>query len=75
MTLSLITNVVFAALVLLAIPGMLVWAIRTSRNDSPPRPRRHALRRPTPHSSFTGTRLSSGYGRRETRQASAQDAG
>jgi hypothetical protein len=72
MTLSLITNVMFAALVLLAIPGMLVWAIRTSRNDSPP-PRR-ALRRPMPHPSFSGTRLSSGYGRGGGAQAPVRDA-
>jgi hypothetical protein len=72
MTLSLITNVVFAALVLLAIPGMLAWAIRTSRNDSPP-PRR-ALRRPMPHPSFSGTRLSSaGYGRGGGAQAPVRD--
>ena len=50
MTLSLITNVVFAALVLIAIPGMLAWAIRTSRNDEPAPSR--AVRRPMPHPSF-----------------------
>ena len=33
MTLPLITNIMFAALVLVAIPGLLAWAIRTSRND------------------------------------------
>ena len=44
MTLALIMNAVFAALVLLVIPGMLAWAIRTSRNDSPPRTRALAVR-------------------------------
>ena len=36
MTLSLITNAVLAALVLLAIPGMLAWAIRTSATRTRP---------------------------------------
>jgi hypothetical protein len=73
MTLSLITNVVFAALVLLVIPGMLAWAIRTSHNDRPPRAR--ALRRPLAHPSYPGPRLSSGYGRREGARGPVQDAG
>jgi hypothetical protein len=50
MTLALITNIVFAALVLTVIPGMLVWAIRTSRNDGT-QPAR-AARRPMPHPHF-----------------------
>jgi hypothetical protein len=73
MTLSLIMNAVFAALVLLVIPGMLAWAIRTSRNDSPPRTR--TLRRPMPHPSYAGPRLSSGYARREVARGPVQDAG
>ena len=55
MTLSLIMNVVFAALVLLVIPGMLAWAIRTSRNDAPPRTR--ALRRPMRAPELRGSAL------------------
>jgi hypothetical protein len=73
MTLSLITNVVFAALVLLVIPGMLAWAIRTSRNDAPPRTR--ALRRAIPHPSYAGPRLSSAHARREGARGPVQDAG
>lgn len=69
MTLALIMNAVFAALVLLVIPGMLAWAIRTSRNDSPPRTR--TLRRP----SYAGPRFSSGYARREGVRGPVQDAG
>jgi hypothetical protein len=59
MTVSLITNIVFAALVLVAIPGMLAWAIRTSRNDGPPR--HHAVRRPMPRPHFPAPRLSFGH--------------
>ncbi|MGZ4172640.1 MAG: hypothetical protein ACXVR1_16085 [Solirubrobacteraceae bacterium] len=55
MTLALITNIVFAALVLLVIPGMLAWAIRTSRNDGTHRVR--TARRPMPHPSFPGPRM------------------
>jgi hypothetical protein len=73
MTLSLITNAVFATFVLLVIPGMLAWAIRTSDNDAAPRTR--GLRRPMPHSSYAGSRFSSGYGRREGVRAPVQDAG
>jgi hypothetical protein len=58
MTLSVIVNIVFAALVLVAIPGMLAWAIRISRNDGPAP--KEAVRRPMPHaslrSSVTGSR-------------------
>jgi hypothetical protein len=56
MTLALITNIVFAALVLTVIPGMLVWAIRTSRNDGVQPVR--AARRPVPHPHFPNSRLS-----------------
>jgi hypothetical protein len=56
MTLALITNIVFAALVLTVIPGMLAWAIRTSRNDGV-QPVRTA-RRPMPHPHFPSPRLS-----------------
>ncbi len=73
MTISLITNIVFAAFVLLVIPGMLTWAIRTSRNAAPPRSRR--VRRPISHPSYSGPRLSSGYGRREGVRGPVQDAG
>lgn len=55
MTLALITNVVFAALVLTVIPGMLLWAIRTSRNDGAQPVR--ASRRPMPHPHFPSPRL------------------
>jgi hypothetical protein len=72
MTLSLITNVVFAALVLIAIPGLLAWAIRTSRNDNPPH--RRAVRRPMPHPSFVNPPLSLGGGRRGTGRAPVRDA-
>jgi uncharacterized iron-regulated membrane protein len=73
MTLSLIMNIVFAALVLIAIPGLLAWAIRTSNNENPPR--RRALRRPIPHPSYSGPRFSSGYGRPEGGRSPVQDAG
>jgi hypothetical protein len=73
MTLSLIMNAVFAALVLLVIPGMLAFAIRTSRNDAPPRTR--ALRRPIAHPRYAGPRFSSGYARREGARGPVQDAG
>jgi hypothetical protein len=56
MTLPLIINIVFAALVLVAIPGLLAWAIHTSRNDGWPHPR--AVRRPMPRPSFPSPRLS-----------------
>jgi hypothetical protein len=73
MTLSLIINAVFAALVLVAIPGLLAWAIRTSRNDNPPH--RRVARRSMPHPSFTGSGLSLGHGQRPGGRAPAQDAG
>ena len=73
MTLSLITNAVLAALVLIAIPGMLAWAIRTSRNENPPR--RRAVRRPMPHPSFPSAGLSSGHGRRAGGRGPVRDAG
>ena len=73
LTLSLILNVIFAAFVLTVIPGMLVWAIRTSRNDSPPQ--RRAVRRPMPHPSYAGSRISSGQRRRATARGPVQDAG
>lgn len=46
MTVALIANIVFAAFVLVAIPGMLAWAIRASRNDveRPVRARRPVAR-------------------------------
>ncbi len=56
MTLPLITNIMFAALVLVAIPGLLASAIRTSHNDAPPPPR--LVRRPMPRPSFPSPRLS-----------------
>ena len=55
MTIAMITNIVLAALVLTVIPGMLAWAIRTSRNDDV-RPVR-ASRRPMPHPHFPNPRL------------------
>jgi hypothetical protein len=63
MTFALILNIVFAAFVLTVIPGMLVFAIRTSRNAHPPRTR--AARRPVAHPSVAGPRFSA-YSRRET---------
>jgi hypothetical protein len=63
MTFSLILNVVFAALVLTVIPGMLAWAIRTSRNDQPPRTR--ALRRPVPQPNRASARFRGAYSDRE----------
>jgi hypothetical protein len=56
MTLALITNIVFAALVLTVIPGMLAWAIRTSRNDGTQPVR--AARRPMPHPHFPHPQVS-----------------
>jgi hypothetical protein len=56
MTLPLIANIVLAALVVIAIPGMLAWAIRTSRNDGTQATR--AARRPMPHPHFPAPRLS-----------------
>jgi uncharacterized iron-regulated membrane protein len=56
MTLPLIANIVLAALVLIAIPGMLAWAIRTSRNDGTQATR--APRRPMPRPHFPSPRLS-----------------
>jgi hypothetical protein len=73
MTLSLIINAVFAALVLIAIPGLLAWAIRTSRNDNPPV--RRAVRRPMPRPSFPGPGLSLSQARRSGGRGPAQDAG
>jgi hypothetical protein len=63
MTFSLILNIVFAALVLTVIPGMLAWAIRASRQDGTPPTR--AVRRPTRQPSFPAPRLSGAYRRRE----------
>lgn len=63
MTFALILNIVFAAFVLTVIPGMLAWAIRASRNDSP-QPRR-AVRRPGAQPSNANGRLSGAYRRRE----------
>jgi hypothetical protein len=63
MTFSLILNIVFAALVLTVIPGMLAWAIRTSRNHQPPRTR--AIRRPVAQPSVHSPRFSGAYSRRE----------
>ena len=59
MTISLITNLVFATLVVIAIPGLLAWAIRTSRNDGPPP--KPAFRRPMPRPHFPAPRLSFGH--------------
>jgi hypothetical protein len=64
-------NVIFAAFVLTVIPGMLVFAIRTSRNDAPAVRR---ARRPMPHPSFSGSRLSSGQRRPATARGPVQDA-
>ncbi len=63
MTLPLILNIVFAAFVLIVIPGMLALAIRTSRNDQPPRTR--PLRRPVPQPHRPSPRLSGAYSHRE----------
>jgi hypothetical protein len=73
MTLSLIMNGVFAALVILGIVAMLAWSIRTSSNEQPPR--RRAVRRPVPRPSYSDARFSSGYGRREGARSPVQDAG
>jgi hypothetical protein len=56
MAIALITNIVFAALVLIVIPGMLAWAIRTSRDDGGVAPVR-APRRPMPHPHFPSPRI------------------
>lgn len=56
MTLPLIINIVFAALVLVVIPGLLAWAIHTSRNEGSTPTR--AVRRPMPRPSFPSPRLS-----------------
>jgi hypothetical protein len=56
MTLALITNIVFAALVLTVISGMLAWAIRSSRSDGVQPVR--STRRPMPHPHFPSPRLS-----------------
>jgi hypothetical protein len=71
MTVSLIMNIVFAALVIFGIVGMLAWAVRSSSNEQPPR--RRAVRRPVPRPSYAGPRFSSGYGRREGGRAAVQD--
>jgi hypothetical protein len=65
MTLALITNIVFAALVLTVIPGMLAWAIRTSRNDGA-----HPVRsrRPMPHPHFPHPQLGGGRTRPSPRR-------
>ncbi len=59
MTISLILNMLFAALVLLAVLGILAWAIRTSLNDGPPP--KPAVRRPMPRPFFPAPRLSYGH--------------
>jgi hypothetical protein len=71
MTLSVVLNVIFAAFVLTVIPGMLVFAIRTSRNDGAAVRR---ARRPIPHPSFSGARLSAGQRRPATVRGRVQDA-
>lgn len=50
MTAAVIINIVFAAFVLVVIPGMLFWAIRTSRYGDAQHVR--ATRRPMPHPRF-----------------------
>jgi hypothetical protein len=55
MTLPLIANIVFAALVLITIPGMLAWSIYASRRDGTPPTR--AVRRPMPHPVFPSPRV------------------
>ena len=72
MTISLITNVVFAALVVIAVLGMLAWAIRTSRNDGPPPGR--AVRRPMPQPHFPSPRLSFGRRPHAVARVPARDA-
>ena len=62
MTISLILNILFAALVLVAVLGMLAWAIHTSRNDGPPLT--PAVRRPMPRPHFPAPRVSFGHGPR-----------
>lgn len=59
MTIFLITNIVLAALVVIAVVGMLAWAIRTSRNDGPPPSR--AVRRAMPRPHFPAPRFSFGH--------------
>jgi hypothetical protein len=49
MTAAVILNIVFAAFVLVVIPGMLFWAIRTSRDGDAQHAR---ARRPMPHPHF-----------------------
>jgi hypothetical protein len=71
MTLATLLNVIFAAFVLTVIPGMLVFAIRTSRNDAPAIRR---ARRPMPHPSLGGSRLSSGQRRPVPVRGRVQDA-
>jgi hypothetical protein len=72
MTLALITNIVFAALVLAVIPGMLAWAIRSSRNDGAQPVR--GVRRPMPHPHFPNPRVS-GSRSRPTPRRPATDSG
>ena len=74
MTLSLIMNVVFAALVLLVIPGMLAWAIRTSRNDAPPRTRARSAPDAAPELRGSALQLAA-IARREGARGPVQDAG
>jgi len=71
MTLSLITNVVLAVLVIVAIPAMLAWAIVTSHNDGPPS---RAVRRPMPRPHFPAPRLSFGQRRSAAAREPARDA-
>lgn len=74
MTLALILNIVFAGFVLTVIPGMIAWAIRTSRNDglSPAR----AQRRPMPQPSHPSPRVatSRSASRRPVRGGRSQSA-
>ena len=57
---AVITNVVFAAFVLVVIPGMLFWAIRTSRDGDAQhaRARRHMPHPHFPHPSLSLSRPS-----------------
>jgi hypothetical protein len=71
MTLTIVLNVIFAAFVLITIPGMLVWAIRSSSNETPA-PNR-LVRRPRPHPSFASARISSGHRRPAGARGPVQD--
>ena len=69
MTVALITNIVFAALVLTVIPGMIVWAIRTSRHDGAQPVR--GVRRPMPHPHLPHVRVSGARTRPSPRRAAS----